>query len=403
MNPSRHSSIRSSDRLGVVVLMRSFHPFSGGAETQALRLAEAMRARNVDVGVVTQRRGSLPYTEVHHGVSIHRMRTLERGHLAALAFLVTSFAWLFRHRHEIDVIHANRTTSGLIAGLTGLVLRLPVVCKLTGGAEIADKGFRDTRLGRLKMRVLRRTVTRFVAITAAIERELVATGVPREQIVRIPNGIEPRSASPGATSTRPKLGIAANAPVATFVGRLIPEKCVDRLLEAWQAVASARPDARLLIVGDGPHRKALGEKAVALGITGSVLFLGHRPNVEQLLHASDVFVLPSLREGMSNALLEAMAAGRAVVASDDLAGGNREIVTSEQDGLVVPVGNAPALASAILRLFADPPLRRRLGERAKETVSRRFSIETVTDRYLSLYQDVLAARLSSRREVAVVP
>ena len=402
MNLFRHSDVGPSDRLGVVVLMRSFHPFSGGAESQALRLAEAMRARNVDVRVVTQRRRSLPPTEVHHDVPIHRVRTLEGGHLAALSFLVTSFAWLFRHRREYDVVHANRTTSGLIAGVAAILLRRPVVCKLTGGAEIADKGFRDTRLGRLKMRVLRSVVTRFVAITEAIERDLIAVGIPRDKIVRIPNGIEPRSASPGTMSVRPELGIAPNAPVASFVGRLIPEKGVDWLLEAWRTVARARPDARLLIVGDGPHRHALGEKAAALGISGSVVFLGHRPDVERVLDGSDLFALPSYREGMSNALLEAMIAGLPVVVSDDLAGGNVEIVTNEEDGLVVPLGSAPALANAMLRLFADAPFRRRLGERARATVTRRFSIETVADLYLSLYQDVLATRLPSGGEVAVV-
>ncbi|MGH7803186.1 MAG: glycosyltransferase family 4 protein, partial [Candidatus Binatia bacterium] len=235
MKPLQQSDLGAAERLGVAVLMRSFHPFSGGAETQALRLAEAMLARHVDIRVVTQRRGPLPRTEVHHGIPIHRVETLRQGHLAALAFLVTSAAWLFRHRREVDVVHANRTTSGLIAGLAGLVLRRPVVCKLTGGAEIADKGFRDTILGRVKIRVLRRTVSRFVAITAAIERDLVAAGVPRDRIVRIPNGIEPRAVTADAPAVRSELGITPNALVATFVGRLIPEKGVDWLLETWSA------------------------------------------------------------------------------------------------------------------------------------------------------------------------
>ncbi len=376
----------------MVMLMREFHPLSGGYQNQALRLAREMVRRKVPIHVVTQRHPGLARTEVHDGIPIHRVFVLRRGSgsLIALSYLVSSFLWMARNRRRFDLIHANRSSSGLVAGLIGFVLGKKVLYKLTRGDEIDVKGFRTTPWGRFKLFLLRHTVDRFVAITAGIEKDLKGLGIPAAKIARISNGIPlvdpPNSCDP--RSIRSEIGFPANASVATFVGRLEHAKGVDWLLEVWRQVAAEEPGARLLIVGEGGERAALEARARDLGISRSVAFVGQQRGVFRLLAGSDVFVLPSRLEGISNSLIEAMSLALPVVAADDRLGGNREVIADRSDGFLVPLGDGDALAKAILGLLRDPALRAEMGRRARRKVEREFSMEAVSARYVALYEEL---------------
>ncbi|MGH7858363.1 MAG: glycosyltransferase family 4 protein [Candidatus Binatia bacterium] len=391
----------SNGRLGVVMLMWQFHPISGGYQSQALRLAEELLRRDVDVQVVTHRNATLAPYEVYRGIRIHRIRTLGTGHLAALSYLLSSLLWMIRHRRTFRLIHASRSSSGLIAGLVGLLVRRPVICKLTSGGEIDQKRFRATWLGRLKLSCLRHLVDRFVAITAKIERDLGAVGIPPRQIVRIPNGVQIPTSCDGRDEVRSELAVGPNAGVVTFAGRLIPDKGLDWLLDAWSEVVRQRPSARLLVLGDGPERASLERQALELGLSGSVHFLGYQKEVHRYLAASDVFVLPSRREGMSNAVLEAMSHGLPAVVADDVSGGNREIVRDGMEGFVVPLEDRRQLAEALATLLAAPEIRGRMGERAREWVGARFSIDEVAEQYRSLYEALVVGQ--SRRATDAQP
>lgn len=383
----------------VAMVMREFYPLSGGYQNQALRLARELARRPVEVQVVTAHRNGLTAQELYDGIHIHRIRAGGRGHLAACIYLVAAFCWMARHRRRFDVIHAMRLSSGLVAGLIGAVLRKPVVCKLTGGEEVHGKRLGHGLLGRLKLACLRRTVDRYVALTAEIERALRDLGLPERRIVRIANGIELGNEGPSPAPPRllasPALGLPWNGdghPVAIYVGRLIASKGLDWLLDAWTEVARREPLARLLVVGDGPERPMLEARCTRLGLRDVVHFTGARSDVGRLLAVSDVFVLPSRHEGMSNALLEAMAAGLPVVVSDDGRGGNRAIVEDGRQGYVVPVEDRATLAAALAALLGDPVARRVMGARARRTVEARFAIAAVADRYCALYRDLLAGR-----------
>jgi glycosyltransferase involved in cell wall biosynthesis len=189
------------------------------------------------------------------------------------------------------------------------------------------------------------------------------------------NGIvTERFESSDAHSVRQELGIPSSNPVIGFIGRLEEQKGVTHLLQAVAELKNQFQNIRLVIAGDGTLKEQLRREAVSLGLN-DVLFLGFRRDTPQLLRAFDVFVLPSLFEGLPVALIEAMAAGCAVVASR--IGGVEELLTDGVTGLLVAPGSSPALAEALRRLIVQPDLRHRLGRQAQQHVTKEFSAEAM--------------------------
>jgi glycosyltransferase involved in cell wall biosynthesis len=387
-----------NQQIRVVMLLRQFYPRTGGYQNQALRLARELWNRNIAVSVLTQQHGTLAPYEVHQQIHIHRVFTFRAGHLASVSYLFSTLLWMVRNRRQFQIIHANRSSSGLIAGLIGFVLRKKVLYKLTRGDEIEAKGFRTTWLGSVKVQCLKRTVDKFVAITEEIETALQQLGIPTDKVVKIANGmpLEDLSQSYDREQVKAQIGWAAETIVVTFVGRLVPAKGVDWLLEVWQHVVRTHRQARLLIVGDGSERGPLEAQAQALGISDTVAFVGRQTDVFKFLAVSDVFVLPSRQEGTSNALLEAMSQQLPVVVADDLLGGNRGVVDDQQDGYLVKLGDNEAFVGILGKLLQNAELRKEMGKRARRKIEEQFSIKSVADRYCELYRELLDIQAQQR-------
>jgi len=173
------------------------------------------------------------------------------------------------------------------------------------------------------------------------------------------------------------------------VGRLHPQKRVAMLLQALKLAVQQRPDLswQLKLAGTGPLDRKLKAMAGELAISRQVEFLGHVADVGALLDRSDLFVLPSASEGISNALLEAMARGLPCVVTD--IPGNNEVIQNGENGILVKVDDAEALARAILGLAADDELRERLGRQARQTVETKYLLAGVTAKYMQLYEKLL--------------
>jgi glycosyltransferase involved in cell wall biosynthesis len=171
------------------------------------------------------------------------------------------------------------------------------------------------------------------------------------------------------------------------VARLHPVKDHASLLAAFASVARLRPDVDLLLAGKGPLQEELGRRVGELGISDRVRFLGVRSDVPRLLAASDVFALTSVTEAASLTVMEAMATGIPVVATN--VGGNPELIRNEIDGLLFPRGDAPAGAAAMLRVLDDPVLALRLGAAARQQAFERFDLNATIDRYLALYRRLI--------------
>ena len=232
-------------------------------------------------------------------------------------------------------------------------------------------------LWRQVMKLCRRA-SAFVALSDALVEELIDFGCPAQRIHRIPAGMALPEAV-RAPSEAP--------PVVLFAGRLDAQKGLPVLIEAWRHVVDRYGEARLVLLGEGPQRAVLEALARRLDLTGSVTFAGVVRDVPERLARARAFVLPSTAEGMSSALMEAMAAGRAVVATR--ISGTSELIADGAHGLLVEVGDVAGLAAALERVLADPDLADRLGRQARQRVRRHYAVARLADAHLALYRDLL--------------
>jgi glycosyltransferase involved in cell wall biosynthesis len=232
-----------------------------------------------------------------------------------------------------------------------------------------------------------------VAVSHAARRAACAReGLAPERVAVIPNAVDPSRFEPRGrrAAMRAEIGAGPADVLVGAVGNLLPVKGHATLLDALATARAAAPGRalRLAIAGAGPLGPELRARAERLGIAGRTAFLGAVSDVPALLEALDIFALPSRSEGMSNALLEAAAAGLPVVAS--CAGGNPEVLRDGEEALFFPAGDAPALAEAILALARDPARARALGAAAKARVRRDFSPAALAARHHALYEEVAA-------------
>jgi glycosyltransferase involved in cell wall biosynthesis len=239
--------------------------------------------------------------------------------------------------------------------------------------------------------------SRAVAISEAVAAHLAACGVPAGAIRVVPSAVDPAQLRPARTraAVREAEGSPAGAACLLCAAALIHRKGIDVLLEAAARLSARGLAPELWLAGDGPERVALEASARSLGLAARARFRGARDDVPDLLAACDVFVLPSRREGLGVAALEAMALARPVVASR--VGGLAEAVLHETTGLLVPPEDPAALADALERLLRDPALRERLGAAGPGRVAARHSAKAMVDAYEGLYREVLAERAGGGR------
>lgn len=293
-----------------------------------------------------------------------------------------------------DIFHAHliwplACRSGLLAALA---TRIPVVL---GTVHLfVEMKFSWHNL--LRQRLLSHSIDRTIVVSHALGKRLREVfGLRADKVQVIHNGIPISRFEHTAVHSASSSGRAR----VLCLARLDPQKGIPFLLQA----AAQVPNAQFSIVGDGPDRAKLEAQARTLGVGESVQFLGHRKDVPELLAQTDLFVLPSLWEGLPLSILEAMAAGKPVIAT--AVGGTPEAITDGQTGVLVPPSDARALANAIRTVLADGELARRLAERGREHVRREFSVEAMVRRNTELYRTLLQAdrRFGARDALGDVP
>lgn len=391
----------------VCVVSALYHPDLGGLGRQAQLLSERLRKDGVELFVIARkmkvngRAVFSPSVEVAHVPSLfpkhHILEEISlKNILISVIFSLGCLGVLIRRRRSYDLVHFHGASIPLFVTLPCLKwMGKKVVAKVAAahlGTEAGSLSGRYWGIGNLLARLVRR-VDAFVAISEEIREGLLRDDVPAERVHSIPNFIEPAIFHPPGPGEKEQLKEGFGYAAKTLVlgtGRLVPRKGIEHLLEAWKDVSTVFPEAQLLLLGDGPLRKSLEAMAARLGIGGTARFVGRVDNVPEFLRAADLFVLPSLQEGMPNALLEAMACGLPAVASR--IGGVVDVANNREEAILVPPGDPASLAGGIATVLSDPDLRERLSRGAVRRIDSSFSLESRVQMYLSLYSRVLSAR-----------
>jgi glycosyltransferase involved in cell wall biosynthesis len=218
-------------------------------------------------------------------------------------------------------------------------------------------------------------------MTSVIEKNLLAEGIPGEKIIRIPNGIE--IIDPKKENANSNKGMNV-----LFVGNLYqqPAKGIDILIKAWVSVNKKFPNAKLFIVGEGVTQ-AYFQFTRRLGIENSIQFEGKQSDLSKYYASASLFVLPSRREGMSNALMEAMLWGLPCIATN--ISGNNDLIEHNKNGLLVPVADISSLTNAICHLLSQPRRAHEMGLEARITIKDRVDIDIIADKYIALYKQII--------------
>lgn len=283
------------------------------------------------------------------------------------------------------------TIDGVVAAR---LARVPIVIHSEHGRDVAEDAAPDRRRVRI-CRLLFPFVNRIVVVSKHLQRWLVEElAVRPRKVVFIPNGVDTERFRPSAHRDwlRRERGYEPAHVLIGAVGRLQAIKDYATLIAAFETVLRRQPEARLVIVGDGAERGSLADEADRRRLQHAVRLAGHQDDVQEWLAAMDLFVHPSLMEGTSNALLEAMAVGLPVVAGQ--VGGNPEVVVDGVTGRLVPIRDTAALAAAMQFYSLDVDARRQHGAAGRARVAQGYSMDAMVAGYTAVYQEALARRSS---------
>jgi glycosyltransferase involved in cell wall biosynthesis len=284
-------------------------------------------------------------------------------------------------RRDVRVLVSHGYKANVVGRLASWLARVPKVAVSRGWTAETLR----VRLYERLDRVFLRRADHVVAVSDGQAVKLLQSGVPRERLTVIRNSID-LDAYPGPCEVpvRRQLGLPENALLVATAGRLSPEKNQRDLVAAAELAVRECDSLFFAVCGDGAMREELEAMARHKGLSGRFLFLGFRRDVRSLLHGIDIFVLPSLTEGLPNVVLEACACAKPVVAT--AVGGTPEVVEHGETGYLVPPGDPAAIARRIVQLAKDPDRRRRMGGNGRILVERQFDYPAQTEQYHRLYQ-----------------
>jgi glycosyltransferase involved in cell wall biosynthesis len=297
--------------------------------------------------------------------------------------LTVKLARLFR-AEKADLVNAHDIGATMYAAPAARLARVPAFIH-TDHSQILAK---ESHPGVYRW-IWKNLVDFSITVSKDLEDHIVGKyGVRPDQVRTIPNGIDTdRFAEGNAAGLREGLGIPAGDRVIGTIGRLMRQKGMPYLLEAFGMLLEKTPETTLVIVGDGEERAALEERSRKLGISKKVIFAGIRRDIPDLLALFDVFTLASLWEGQPITIMEAMAAGRPIVATD--AGGSAEILDGGRFGVIVPKEDPEALAGAVAELLGDSQRAEGLGEGARARAKSELSSAAMTAKYEEVFGAVL--------------
>ena len=383
------------------MVISQFYPIIGGAEKQAQLLAKKLMEAGVVVYIVTgcwkfgtARKARIDGIRIFRNFTCWGMFGVKGVRtLSGLIYMFTLGLYLLIHRREYDIIHVHQA---LYPAFTSVfvgkqILGKPVLVKTASSGKTSDiESLKRFPLGKLQLKFLLKKMECLVAVSKVSGEDFEEIGYPKERIINIPNGVEIPEGN--KTSYGQVVHVITTA-------RLSREKGVDTLIKAWKNVVTKEKSLKLTIIGGGPLEEDMKRMTQSLNIIESLEFLGFIDHPQRYLKNADMFILSSRTEGMSNALLEAMSYGIPCIATN--VGGNGELMggwekgirlgefVTARNGLLVNADDVNGLSEAIFYLLRHQEKREELGKRGREFIKDIYSIDSIADRYIHLYQSML--------------
>ncbi len=370
--------------LRVVMVIQSYLPRLGGAEKQLAAICRELRKQGLEPSIVTRRYPGMSAFELIEGTPVYRVAAPRPKALAALCYLIFGY---FRIRSlRPQLLHAHELLSPTDLGiLAKRSLGCPLMVKVLRGGELGDLDkLHHRRGGKARIQRLKQHVDIFLTISREIETELAAEGIDAARCRFLPNGVDTHIYQPASQREKKEIRAALglpDGPICLYSGRLAPEKGLDTLLESWKKINTGHPQAHLLLLGSGPQEAALRQMAGE-----RVIFSGYVPDPCLYYQACDLFVLPSQTEGLSNAMLEAMACGLPVVATH--VGAAQELNPKGENGRLVSAGSAQELAQALEFFLSNPLEGRRMGANGRKFIQNAYSLDQTLARLTAVYAEL---------------
>ena len=376
--------------MNVIFTIRYFHPFVGGTEKQALTLASHLAAKGIDVTILTSRfQRSWQCREFMGNVKVVRLCSPRIKVIGALIFLSCLAGYLIRQRKNYSIIHTFQIGyTSFMSILLGVLLKKPSLLKLASSGSGGDiKRAQEDCLGKTVPVDGYKGIAHHCGEHNGRAGTAGRTGLSRYHSA-IANGVDVHryDRHMDKREMRKRINLPENNTII-FTGRLSSEKGVDYLVRGFVQLEKAQP-CQLLIIADGPERENIVRLIKKCNAGDSVLLVSGAEDVAPYLAASDVFVLPSRFEGLSNALLEAMSCGLPVISTR--VGGSKDVIHDGVNGLLVDVDKEEELADAMGRVLGDRQLAESLGRNARETVKAKHDISKIADAYIALYRNLQA-------------
>ena len=379
----------SARRLRVLEMIDK--PFLGGGQVHVLTLAGSLRKDAFDVSVAAGAGGPLETEAVRAGlgfVPVEMSKSLSPRPVRDVAAVLREL--------NVDMLHTHGGVAGLFGRRAARRAGTPVIVHTLHGIHYLH--YRNPVVRAVFVFLERRLAARTDAVIVVSDADAAAAKrrglAPADKVRVIRNGIAAlpaeKSAAERAAASALRKAVSPDGPLVATVARLHRQKGIVHLLRAAPAILARVPAATIAVAGGGPLEDALRREAKRLGVDRRFLLLGERADAADLAALADVFVLPSLWEGLPLALLEAAALGRAIVASD--IDGVREVVRDGETAILVPPGRPGALAEAVVRLLDDRELAARLGSRARSEVPGRFTLSAMIDAVERLYLELAASK-----------
>jgi glycosyltransferase involved in cell wall biosynthesis len=362
------------------VLQFSSSSGPGGAERVISKLSASLNRHPIYRSVVCLfRPGWLQQQCDRNGITTYVMKNRVPFDPRLFKDLITVI-----RRERVCLIHAHEFDAIVHGTMAASLCGLPVVATIHG-----KNYFWEKRRRRLAYRLVSR-YAQLVAVSGDLKRFVVrSTGISDDRLSVVYNGVEGLSicSSKEIATSKEELGLLPNERVVGIVGSLYPVKGHKYLLDAVPAILQECPETVFLLIGKGGLEAQLKQQANRLSVERHVRFLGLRDDIPKLLASMDLFVLPSLSEGLSMSILEAMMAGKPIVATE--VGGNVELIAHGESGFLVPSGNSEALASSIVSLLKDTGRATRFGENGRKRAVSMFSHDKMVEQYCALYKSCL--------------